>query len=86
MSDDPYTYLADAINSLKFWLQEQADPEHSKYLPLGKQSMAHLIIDLKENTEKYLIELTEAIDELNGTMTSIAEIQQRALKWQEMFG
>ena len=86
MSDDPYTYLADAVNSFKFWLQEQANAEHQGYLPLGKQTISHLILDLRQNTEKYLIELTEAIDELADTMKEIARIQQKALKWQEMFG
>lgn len=47
-------------------------------------SFAVTLRKLMESNEKYLIELTEAIDNLNETMENIADIQKRALKWQEL--
>ena len=84
MSHDPD--LTDAIYSLKSFLEDQFNPRDYPALPNHDKSIAVTLNELKANTEKYLIELTEAIDELADTMKEIARIQQKALKWQEMFG
>ena len=78
--------LTDAIQALKCLLEEQFSPRRFPLLSDNDKSMAVLLVELKENTEKYLLELTEAIDDLSDTMKDIASIQRKALKWQEMFG
>jgi len=78
--------LTDAINSLRSLLEEQFSPQQFPWLSDNEKSMAVLLVELKENSEKYIIELSEAIDDLNETMKEIAAIQRKAMKWQEMFG
>jgi hypothetical protein len=84
MSYDPD--LTDAITSLKCLLEEQFCPQKFPLLPDNDKSLAVLLVELKENTEKYLVELSEAVHDLNETMKEIASIQRKAMKWQEMFG
>lgn len=78
--------LTDAISALKCLLEEQFSPQRFPLLSDNDKSIAVLLVELKENSEKYMIELTEAIDDLSDTMKEIASIQRKALKWQEMFG
>ena len=76
--------LTDAISSLKCLLEDHFNPkEYHQYDP-DEDSIALTIRKLMKNNEKYMVELTEAIDNLNETMENIADIQKRALKWQEM--
>jgi len=76
--------LTDAITSLKCLLEEHFNPKEYHQYDTDDDSIALTIRKLMKNNEKYLIELTEAIDNLNETMHDIAVIQKRALKWQEM--
>lgn len=76
--------LTDAIRSLKCLLEEQLDTTEFPMLGTESDSFAVTLRKLMESNEKYLIELTEAIDNLNETMENIADIQKRALKWQEL--
>ena len=76
--------LTDAISRLTCLLEEQCDPKTYDFLE--EDSLAVTIKKMTANTEKYLLELTEAVDNLNETMKEIAAIQRKAMKWQEMFG
>ncbi len=77
--------LMNAIDGLKCIIEEQTDQNCYNY-PGAQRSFARLLIDITQSFEKQIIEMTEAIDELNETMKEIAAIQKKALKWQEMFG
>jgi len=78
--------LTDAINRLTCLLEEQCDPKTYGLLSPEEDSLAVTIKKMTANTEKYLLELTEAIDDLTDTMKRIEQIQAKALKWQEVFG
>jgi len=78
--------LTDAISRLTCLLEEQCDPKTYDFLAPEEDSLAVTIKKMTANTEKYLLELTEAVDNLNETMKEIAAIQRKAMKWQEMFG
>ena len=78
--------LTDAISRLTCLLEEQCDPKTYGLLDPEEDSLAVTIKKMTANTEKYLIELTEAIDDLTDTMKRIEVIQAKALKWQEVFG
>ena len=77
--------LMDSIDSLKNIIEEQTD-QNCYSFPGNERSFARLLIDMTKSFEKQIIEMTEAIDDLNETMKRIEQIQAKALKWQEVFG
>ncbi len=83
MSHDPD--LMDSIDGLKCIIEEQTDQNCYNY-PGAERSFARLLIDMTKSLEKQMMEMTEAIDDLNETMKRIEEIQKKALRWQEVFG
>ena len=76
--------LADAIYGLKESMDE-IFADNSK-LPFISDGPGYQLLEKMDTIDERLNTLTDYIGDLTGIMEEILKVQQKAMKWQEMFG